>query len=81
MNVVAGVLAGWCMAGGMELGVFGSAQGTCVSEADMCQDPKKIRDAGSAGSGILEDPGSYTFIFLWNVRDHGCGHGNIVVGS
>ena len=37
-----------------------------VSWADMCQDPKKIRDPGSQdpGSEILEDLGSYILFSL-----------------
>ena len=64
----------------------------------MCQDPKKIRDLVSPGSGILEDLddddwglrapqqllediGSYIFIFPWDLRDPGSCHGKIAVGS
>ena len=50
-----------------------------VTKADMCQDPKKIRDPGSPGSGILEDLGSYIFIFPWDLKDPGSCHDDIAV--
>ena len=48
--------------------------------ADMCQDPKKIRDPQDPGSQILEDLGSYIFIFSLGLRDLGSYPGNIAVG-
>ena len=48
---------------------------------DMCQDPKKIPDPGSCGSQILQDLGSYMFIFSWDLRDLGSCCGKIAEGS
>ena len=53
------------------------------SEADMCQDPKRteILDPQDPRSRILQDLGSYIFIFSWDPRDLESFHGNIAVGS
>ena len=39
-----------------------------------------ILDSQKPGSEILEDIGSYIFIFSWDLKDLGSCHGNIAMG-